>query len=79
MSAALEAYALDRRIFGFHTLEGFLTVSEKDIGAANAQREVSGLSSGYDVHAELLSLIDEYDERRSLNQFDKVFLVGNVC
>lgn len=75
MSSALEPYALDRRIFGFDTFEGFPSVSEKDVGAVNAQSKVGGLSSGYDVHAELMSLIDEYDESRYLNQFTKVFLI----
>ena len=75
MSSALEPYALDRRIFGFDTFEGFPSVSEKDVGAVNAQSKVGGLSSVYDVYAELMILIDEYDQSRYLNQFEKVFLI----
>lgn len=80
MSSALEPYALDRRIFGFDTFEGFPSVSAKDVGASNVENKVGGLASGYDVHAELLDLIGEYDENRFLNQFEKVFLVkGDAC
>ena len=41
----------------------------------NAETKVGGFSSGYDVHSELLDLIDEYDNNRFLNQFPKVSLV----
>jgi hypothetical protein len=42
--------------------------------------KVGGLASGYDVHAELLGIIGEYDDNRYLNQFDKVFQVkGDAC
>jgi hypothetical protein len=80
MSSALEPYALDRRIFGFDTFDGFPSVSDHDLGADNLQTKVGGLSCEYDVYAELLSLIKEYDENRYLNQFNKVFLVkGDAC
>lgn len=76
LSSALEPYALDRRVFGFDTFEGFPSISDKDIGnAANAQTAIGGLSTGYDVQAELLDAIAEYDENRFLNQFQKVFLI----
>ncbi|WP_446809990.1 TylF/MycF/NovP-related O-methyltransferase [Methylomonas sp. 2BW1-5-20] len=80
LSATLEPFALDRRIFGFDTFEGFPSVNDKDIGqAANEQTKVGGLATGYDVYAELQELIGEYDENRVLNQFEKVFLVkGNA-
>ncbi|TPQ25227.1 TylF/MycF/NovP-related O-methyltransferase [Methylomonas koyamae] len=80
LSAALEPFALDRRIFGFDTFEGFPSVNDKDIGlATNEQTKVGGLSTSYDVYAELQELIGEFDENRVLNQFEKVFLVkGNA-
>ena len=80
LSAALEPYSLDRRIFGFDTFEGFPSVSDKDVGVDNVHSKAGGFSSGYDVYSELLSLISEYDENRYLNQFEKVFLVkGDAC
>jgi hypothetical protein len=80
MSSALEPYALDRRIFGFDTFDGFPSVSIQDVGAENAHSKVGGLRNEYDVYAELLGIIGEYDDNRYLNQFDKVFLVeGDAC
>jgi hypothetical protein len=76
LSAALEPYALDRRIFGFDTFEGFPSVSEKDLSqVANEQTAVGGLATSYDVHSELSELIVEFDSNRFLNQYQKVFLV----
>lgn len=76
LSSALEPYALDRRVFGFDTFEGFPSVSEKDVGNVdNARTAVGGLATGYDVFAELNELVADYDENRFLNQFQKVFMV----
>ena len=76
LSAALEPYALDRRVFGFDTFEGFPSVAEKDLSqVANDQTKVGGLATSYDVHAELTELIAEFDGNRFLNQLEKVFLV----
>lgn len=76
LSAALEPFALDRRIFGFDTFEGFPGVSEKDTNeSANQEAREGGFQTGYDTHSELLELISEYDQNRVLNQFEKVFLV----
>lgn len=76
LSAALEPFALDRRIFGFDTFEGFPSVNDKDIGqSSNEQTKVGGLATSYNVYAELQELIGEFDENRVLNQFEKVFLV----
>ncbi|KUO70137.1 MAG: dTDP-6-deoxy-L-hexose 3-O-methyltransferase [Desulfosporosinus sp. BRH_c37] len=76
LSSALEPYALDRRIIGFDTFEGFPSVDEKDISeAGNPQMKEGGLDTGYDVYGELLELIEEYNQNRFLNQFEKIFLV----
>jgi hypothetical protein len=77
LSAALEPYSLDRRIFGFDTFEGFPSVSERDqaAGAANDHLKVGGFRAGADTYGELQQLIASYDENRFLNQFPKVSLV----
>lgn len=76
LSSALEPYALDRRIFGFDTFEGFPSIDEKDISAeGNQQLKKGGFNTGYDVYEELKYLIVEYNQNRFLNQFEKVFLV----
>lgn len=80
MSSALEPYALDRRVFGFDTFEGFPSVSDKDAGEQNENSKLGGLRASYNVYEELSSLIDVYDESRYLNKFKKVFLVkGDAC
>lgn len=73
LSAALEPFALDRRIFGFDTFEGFPSIDAKDAAKDNPELRVGGFQA--DVYSELLELIDEYDQNRVLNQFQKVFLV----
>jgi hypothetical protein len=80
LSSALEPYALDRRIFGFDTFEGFPHIDERDESSeGNDQSKKGGFSTGYDVYAELSELMTEYDENRFLNQFEKIFLVkGDV-
>jgi hypothetical protein len=76
LSAALEPYSLDRRIFGFDTFEGFPSISEQDATASgNDQLRIGGFNTEIDTHAELLQLIREYDENRVLNQFEKVVLI----
>ena len=81
LSADLEPYALDRRIIGFDTFEGFPEIAEQDKGGQeNASLAAGGLAAGYDVHAELTELIAEFDANRFLNQFPKVHLVkGDAC
>jgi hypothetical protein len=75
LSAALEPFSLDRRIFGFDTFAGFPSVSDKDASPDNEQVRVGGFAAHADTHAELLDLIARYDENRVLNQYQKVFLV----
>ena len=81
LSADLEPYALDRRIIGFDTFEGFPPIAEQDKGGQeNAALKEGGLATGYDVYAELTELIAEFDANRFLNQFPKVHLVkGDAC
>ena len=82
LSSALEPYAIDRRIFGFDTFEGFPSVDDKDAGSKdnNEQVKVGGFSTGYDVYQELNDVIAEYNQNRFLNQYDKVFLEkGDAC
>ncbi|WP_419875562.1 class I SAM-dependent methyltransferase [Candidatus Pristimantibacillus sp. PTI5] len=79
LSAALEPYALDRRIIGFDTFEGFADISDEDKNSLESNKneniKVGGFSTGYDVYTELTELINEFDENRYLNQFQKVFMI----
>lgn len=76
LSADLEPIALDRRIFGFDTFEGFPEISKKDErGEANKDLKIGGFSSAQGVLDEINDLIKEYDDNRFLNQFQKIFIV----
>lgn len=76
LSAALEPYAIHRRVFGFDTFVGFPSLHEKDQrGEFTPQKKEHGFDPGYDVYGELGILIDEYDSNRFLNQYRKVFLI----
>ena len=77
LSAMLEPYAFDRRVFGFDTFEGFPEVNTKDLNAKenNPKAKISGLNTGEAVYQDILSCIEEYDENRFLNQFDKIELI----
>ncbi len=81
LSADLEPYALDRRIIGFDTFEGFPSISREDSGGLeNKALAEGGLAAGYDVYAELNQLVAEFDGNRFLSQFPKVHLVkGDAC
>jgi hypothetical protein len=76
LSSAFEPYALDRRIFGFDTFEGFTEINDKDVSTeGNEQSRKGGFSTGYDAFTELSELKMEYDQNRFLNQYEKLFLV----
>ncbi|NTU31064.1 class I SAM-dependent methyltransferase [Brevibacillus sp. HB1.1] len=78
LSAGLEPYAFDRRIIGFDTFNGFPSIHENDQGSVsseNGEMRLGGLDTGYDVFEELTDVIDEFDQNRFLNQFQKVELV----
>lgn len=77
LSAALEPYALDRRVIGFDTFEGFVNINNKDKqnNEINNSLYRGGFSVDYNVYAQLINLVDEFDKSRFLNEFQKVFLV----
>ncbi|TZE82183.1 TylF/MycF/NovP-related O-methyltransferase [Calorimonas adulescens] len=80
LSAALEPYAIHRKVIGFDTFEGFPSMSSKDRGLyENENLKEKGFSASYNVYEELLEIIKEYDENRFLNQFSKIELIkGNA-
>lgn len=80
LSAGLEPYALDRRVIGFDSFEGFPAVSGRDAGEANAARRAGGFAADYDVYAELSACIKVFDTNRTLSDYPKVELVrGDAC
>lgn len=76
LSADLEPYAIHRKIIGFDTFEGFPSIDEKDISSKeNPSNIAGGFNTGFDIYSELKECVQEYDNNRFLNQFEKVELV----
>ena len=80
LSAGIEPVALDRKIIGFDTFEGFPSVHSADKGVENAALKTGGFSTGYNVLSELEECKSEFDNNRFLNQFEKIeFVKGDAC
>ena len=74
--AGLEPIALDRKIIGFDTFEGFPSVDNRDISnATNESLRKGGFNTEYNAYDELLESIKEFDDSRYLNQYSKVELI----
>jgi Macrocin-O-methyltransferase (TylF) len=72
-SVTLEPYNYHRKIIGFDTFEGFPDVASQDGVGENAH--IGAFREGYDIHAELMSSISEFDDNRFINQKQKIELV----
>jgi hypothetical protein len=76
LSAALEPNNLTRRIYGFDTFEGFVSVSPADAPERTGARTGDLHSDSYD---ELRRLIEIYDDDRFLGHIPKAHLIkGDV-
>lgn len=78
LSSALEPYALDRKVFGFDTFEGFPSIHQADLATSESKKNDKNVIGGFNegnIYEELNELIVEYDKNRFLNQFEKVHLV----
>jgi hypothetical protein len=76
ISAMLEPHAFDRRVFGFDTFEGFPEIVDKDLNSNidNPNAKESGLNTGKFVYQDIKACIDEFDQNRYLNHFNKIEL-----
>ncbi|MCC2615122.1 TylF/MycF family methyltransferase [Aestuariibacter halophilus] len=82
LSAMMEPYALDRRVIGFDSFDGFPSVAEQDTAHAqdNVEMKPEGLATGDAVYQDLLACIAEHDDNRFLNHIPKIELVkGDAC
>lgn len=74
LSANLEPIAIDRKIVGFDTFNGFPSISEKDYEIKHFFNEE------FDMYEELIKAIHVFDDNRFLNQYQKVELIkGDAC
>jgi hypothetical protein len=77
LSAMLEPENLTRRIYGFDTFEGFLSVGQQDQSAFTDAQPGGLCANSYD---ELTQLIREYDRDRFLGHIPKVELIrGDIA
>ncbi|WP_251963078.1 TylF/MycF/NovP-related O-methyltransferase [Salinibacter ruber] len=75
LSAALEPYALHRKVVGFDTFEGFVDIEDKNnVGKEEISNE-EYFTEDYDIYEELNNIIKKFDENRYLSEFEKVDLV----
>jgi hypothetical protein len=72
-SVTLEPYNYHRKIIGFDTFEGFPHVASEDGRGEHAR--VGAFGEGYDIHAELLRSIAEFDANRFINHKHKIELI----
>lgn len=76
LSSDLEPYAIHRKIIGFDTFEGFPDIAVEDKSSyENESLKKKGFCTQYNAYDELLEIIEDYDENRFLNQFNKIELV----
>jgi len=76
LSSALEPYAIHRKIIGFDTFDGFPNLSKSDLISVNhSELKEKGFKSHSLIYEEIKDSIQEYDDNRFLNQFQKVELV----
>lgn len=75
LSSILEPYALNRKIIGFDTFEGFPEISKKDNGKGNQNLRKGAFKTDDTTYENILLSIDKYNNERYLNNFDKIELV----
>lgn len=76
MSATLEPVAFNRHIIGFDTFEGFPSIHDKDKGEKDYPELEEGAFASHDnILDELNDAIEEFNENRFIEQYDKVKLV----
>lgn len=76
LSVIFETFNFHKKIIGFDTFEGFNGYGENDVSLYDNKNLMEGaFDTGYDVYSELKECIEEFDENRFLNQFDKVRLI----
>jgi hypothetical protein len=78
LSAILEPYNFQRRIFGFDTFAGFPGISEQDRAGLPERKSAHLKTGGFDApdaYDDLRRSIEVFDKNRLLNHFPKVTLI----
>lgn len=75
LSSIFEPYALNRKIVGFDTFEGFPRLSKEDKGKENINSYKEAFKPEGTTYQEILTAIEAYNSERYLNMFEKIELV----
>jgi hypothetical protein len=85
LSAILEPYNFQRRVFGFDTFTGFPRVDEKDLAGRPERRSLHLKDHGFtvekdgftdtDAYEDIMRGVEIFDRTRFLNHFPKVQLI----
>jgi hypothetical protein len=78
LSAMLEPYNFQRRVYGFDTFEGFPEIHESDRAGRSDRHSTHMVEGGFAVegaYEDVLAAIDVFDRNRFLNHFPKVEVV----
>jgi hypothetical protein len=77
ISSALEPFAFDRKIIGFDSFEGFPSISKKNYNNKknNDQLKEGGFYTNESIYAEMLDAVDNYENNKPLNSYNKIELI----
>ena len=78
LSAILEPYNFQRRIFGFDTFTGFPQISDADTQGLPERKSAHLKEGGFaapDAYEDLIRAIEVFDQNRFLNHFPKVHVI----
>lgn len=73
LSSIFEPYAIHRKVIGFDTFEGFPSISQYDTSGGNPNAKKGAFhTDDFDM---ILGSVNDYDQNRYLNQFNKIELL----
>ncbi len=75
MSAILEPYNYNRKIFGFDTFKGFPSIDEQKDKSTNLLQKKKYFRENYNTFKEINDCIKIFDNNRFLNQIPKIELI----
>lgn len=81
LCAGFDLLNFDRKVIGFDTFEGFPHLDERDMqSTSHEELKVGGFQSFMAIEEELRECIEEFDNNRFINQYNKIELVkGDAC
>lgn len=76
LSEGFDILGFDRKIIGFDTFTGFPNIDNNDINSrTNNELKIGGFSSFNEIENELYDCIDEFNQNRFINFYNKIELI----